>query len=193
MAPLVNFLGAAAKLPAVEGFGRISRLKILLNSARTFSWTRSVIRKMRLMLAFSVGCADAPEETQVVLLRAELAVGNILPCVRIQDDVRGRIVAMAVDVDRVGVVLSTVVRPVHRPGAHVAPVGVLLQLRAARTIAQEIADRVGFRCWSAGSARQRSGSSYRRRCPSQTGWRRRCGSRPPACRSRGSAAPGIAR
>ena len=50
---------------------------------------------------------------------------------------------MAVDVDRIGVVLTAVVRPVRRPGVHVAPVGVLLQLRAAGAVAQELAERHG--------------------------------------------------
>ena len=54
-APLVNFVGALAKFPAVVGFGNCIRLKIWLNSARIFRLTRSLIRKLRLTLAFSIG------------------------------------------------------------------------------------------------------------------------------------------
>src|SRR4051812_45148606 len=48
---------------------------------------------------------------------------------------------MAVDVQRVRMVLAGVVSPIHRPGVHVAPIGVFLQLGATRTAAEELADR----------------------------------------------------
>ena len=53
--PVMNFVGVLAKFPAVDGFGRIIRLKMLLNSTRTLNVTLSLIRKFRAKFAFSLG------------------------------------------------------------------------------------------------------------------------------------------
>ena len=61
LAPEVNFVGVAAKLPRLIPpgtavlVGNCRRLKMFVNSTRRFRLYRSLIRKLRLKLAFSTG------------------------------------------------------------------------------------------------------------------------------------------
>jgi len=63
-------------------------------------------------------------------IRRPRGIGDDLPCVRIDRDGLCRIEAVAVDIQRIGAMSTTVVGPVHRPWVHQAAVGVPLQLRA---------------------------------------------------------------
>jgi len=57
--------------------------------------------------------AEAPVEPKRAVVCGPLTIRNIVPGVRIQHDGLGRIEAMAVDVDRIGVVRAAVIGPIH--------------------------------------------------------------------------------
>ena len=78
----------------------------------------------------------------------ELPVRDISKCCRVQNDGLGHVKAVAVDVERVGVMDAIVVGPIHRPRAHARN-----QLRGARSIAEEVADGRG--AGTGGQAHQR--------------------------------------
>jgi len=72
------------------------------------------------------------EESVRRRIRGPLGIRYRLPCVRVEYDGFVRVEAVAVDIQRIGVMSTVVIEPIHRPRTHVAPVRVLLQLRTAR-------------------------------------------------------------
>src|SRR6185295_14004728 len=78
LGPEVNFTGTLAKFPATEGAGNIVRLKILLNSTRTFTFTRSLNRKLRPKLAFSDGTRKPRNQRSAPWLFANCPLGTFV-------------------------------------------------------------------------------------------------------------------
>ena len=90
---------------------------------------------------------ESPEATKGALIGCPLAVGYVVPRERVQNDGLGRVEAMAVNVQWIGMVLAVIVGPIDGPRIHRLPVRPVLQLGRYKSRsgwpAEELAQRRG--------------------------------------------------
>src|SRR5665213_1378637 len=136
--------GSGREVPRVNRRSQ-ARRKRVLNSVEDIRELRANLQSVTFFDAegtAEVGVlrrvAHAPEGANRGFVVRELPVGDVRKRKRVQHLGLGHVKAVAVDIERVGVMGATVVGPIHRPGTHARN-----QLRRARSVAEDVADGRG--------------------------------------------------